>query len=516
MNNIEWIKAVIELCIRIYDRNVEENKEQFWGLEQIYRNYSPDEKSKIEEILFSQFESRDLIYVFSICEAFMKESVFAEYFYRAVMALEYQDFTEGAVYELQVTCMMGEAFNKRKMLHQKNAALVKQRYGIKKWIPIREREKNRIVIVTEMLGGLRHAPTRIVLEFCHTLLKDYRYELVVFVCPTDKKLDLSQVYVLSTRTVISDTRMTNHQWNRLEYKNNEIPIKQISMEYESCIDDYGNMFNFIYEYNPAFVLALGAINPVFDYINTFTTLVEQTFTINCPLSEASILIRNEKREEIIEKQYRELTVGQQHIFLKHKLPVLYDTDDTGETREDNGLPSDKFLVAIVGNRFDIEIDDEFISVLKKILENNSDICLAIIGKVSGVKERLAEDIFKERVYYLGYKNSLFSVYKILNLYLNPKRLGGGWSAGIALAASLPVVTLPNCDVASNVDSRFWVADYQEMIDRVGRLAGDEEYYQETRRYILDNCQKVPEKEMKDYLYEYMDSIQMCLEKMSDK
>lgn len=91
------------------------------------------------------------------------------------------------------------------------------------------------------------------------------------------------------------------------------------------------------------------------------------------------------------------------------------------------------------------------------------------GKAAG---KLAGTSYGKRIHFLGYCMDLPGTYRALHLYLNPRRLGGGWSSAMALMAGLPVVTLPACDVAYNVGGEFTVTTEEEMVDAVIRYASD--------------------------------------------
>ena len=70
---------------------------------------------------------------------------------------------------------------------------------------------------------------------------------------------------------------------------------------------------------------------------------------------------------------------------------------------------------------------------------------AIIGDAEKLQEKLEGTSYGKRIHFLGYCRDLLGTYRALHLYLNPRRLGGGWSSAMALMAGLPVVTLPACD-----------------------------------------------------------------------
>lgn len=57
----------------------------------------------------------------------------------------------------------------------------------------------------------------------------------------------------------------------------------------------------------------------------------------------------------------------------------------------------------------------------------------------------------------------------MDLYVNPKRSGGGSSVAESLYKGLPVVTLPVGDVSAAAGESFRVADYGEMAETILHL-----------------------------------------------
>ena len=198
-----------------------------------------------------------------------------------------------------------------------------------------------------------------------------------------------------------------------------------------------------------------------------------------------------KLAEDIENIYKKnLTLNQKQIFMSQKFPALFETDGTMYTRQELRLPEDKFLIAIVGNRLDQEITDTFEKFMFEILQQNKKIDFVIIGEVERLQSRLVDKVYNKRVHYMVYCTDLKGVVGALDLYLNPDRLGGGWSSAIALYAGIPVVTFEKGDVAYNVSEKFVVRDYKEMYEVIQRYMENEEFYkaqsQEASRYAKEH------------------------------
>ena len=120
-------------------------------------------------------------------------------------------------------------------------------------------------------------------------------------------------------------------------------------------------------------------------------------------------------------------------------------------------------------------------MLKKILHNNCEVGVVVIGETEILNNFFLED---DSVYFIGYQDYLQNVYDIMDLYVNPKRVGGGYSSQMALQEGLPVVTLPDGDVAHTVGETFIVSDYGEMYAVIERYIQDEAFRTSQRKYAL--------------------------------
>lgn len=70
-----------------------------------------------------------------------------------------------------------------------------------------------------------------------------------------------------------------------------------------------------------------------------------------------------------------------------------------------------------------------------------------IGECNELKSKLYSENYKFNFRFLGFVKDLQNTMSIGDLYLNPPRTGGGTSATYAINNEIPVLTLPNCNVA---------------------------------------------------------------------
>ena len=79
---------------------------------------------------------------------------------------------------------------------------------------------------------------------------------------------------------------------------------------------------------------------------------------------------------------------------------------------------------------------------------------------------------------LGRVNDVLGILECMDLYVNPKRRGGGFSVMEAFKAGIPAVTIAFGDVAAAAGTEFCVENYEEMLDVIEKYIEDKVFYQE--------------------------------------
>ncbi len=496
---VEWIQAVVGLCFK----EEQEKEKCFSEMEKEYLQFSDQVKNRIREIMMTQFEARDMVYVLSVVVQYMKSRDFQEDLMKNILKGDF-DCYAGSVIGFQcLRCVEGQ-YKRKRLLYKKNMTGYDKMLGLNyPYVPMKARNKKRIVIVTGQLLGLKHSPTLVVLNMAYALQKYMGYEILLFICPCNGELPEGMWYE-------QYLEMFTKEWEqksvKVPYRGTEFQGYQISMRPDSP-KEYSMMVSLIYAWNPMFVLDADTSNPVVGVVNKFTTLVSLTMSIECPISEGEILVRLGRMDDETEKEYADsINSNQKQLFMKEKFPVIAEMGKRTFTREELGLPENQFLITVVGNHLKIDIDEEFVQVMRRILEDIPNAAFVVIGNAEEVKEYYEDKVFEGRIYYLGYCEDLMGGYGILDLYLNPGRMGGGFSGGMALQADIPVVTLPDCDVAYNCGENFVVQDYVEMIETVKLYAGDRKFYDAKKEAMKKYNEEDKNKKLIQYMEELLSGV----------
>lgn len=506
MTPLEWIKNVISVCAAGIDR---ENEQKTQGdvekLAEIYNNYNVEQQESIHQILREQFQMNDALYILSFLVKYLNLDAFGEDIIWHVCR-ENKDCFLGSMVEAQLEIYGTALYKQKRMLHRKNVQNFMQALNLPDGRS-REQEKNkkRIVIVAEQLLSIKHAPTLITLEFAYILQEKMNYEVCIITCPLDYHLPfdlwVDPRYYYGGFEGVRD----------IPYKGVKIRNIGFSME-DGSLDRCSRMLHMIAAWKPWLVLELGVTNPLADLCREFTVTVAMAMTTECPVSEADILIRYVPGTGAYEEACKkELLPRQKQIFMQEKLPVIAQEAEKECVPDELGLPEGKFFVAVVGNRLDLEIDEAFLNIMKQIMDAAENVDFAVIGDAEKLQEKLADTSYGKRIHFLGYCMDLPGTYRALHLYLNPRRLGGGWSSAMALMAGLPVVTLPACDVAYNVGGEFTVTTEEEMVDAVIRYASDDVFYAQKKQIAIEKGRDGGEQKMLEYVTSLFTRIQENVE-----
>lgn len=497
----EWIKKMIGFCINGFSTSEEERVQQFAELETVFNQYGASEKQTIYWFIANKLDPDDGLYVLSYIVGYTQIKDFWEIIRDNILKWRFDCFTQSML-EIQYMMDGRGDYRQKRTIHEKSVLCLREELKCTlRYQPVEERHRRRIVIMTEqMLLGTNHAPTKVVLEFSYVLQKQLGYEVMVILCPSNRVL---------LGTIWKNTKIcrgTEDRMMKVLYKDIEIDVRQFAMK-DCGAEEYNNMFQMIYEYRPLFVWNVGVMNPVADLAHDFTSVAVMELTTDCPVSEAEFIIRYEKKDDLSETEYeREMKPWQKQIFLKQKLPAVMEKTGRQYTRAEIGLPEERFLIAVVGNRLDEELNETFAGVMRGIIERQETTEFVMIGRVEKARRLFSDIVFEGRIHYLGYCPDLLGIYKTLDLYLNPKRLGGGFSGAIAVTAGLPVVTLPDCDVAYNVGEEFVVENYEKMIETAVRYSTDRAFYEKKQEAAKVSAEKNSDEKMTEYVRALVEKI----------
>ncbi len=339
-------------------------------------------------------------------------------------------------------------------------------------IPVCERKRNRIVIITDQfIQSEAHAPTRMLKDLCRVLLSELGYEISIIVA--------AELYNVGNYCyncwVDGFTSNYSDAWGEQSLEIDDglfVEYIQYPVDADN-VDNLNRIIDYIYDYAPLYVIHIGGKSCTAELMCDFTTVVAIPCNGLYAVSGARFLIRyltDTGRNNVaawLDDQ------GQSVIDMHWNIQT--PPEDVAQlSKRELGCLDYSFVISIMGNRLDYEIDEQLIDIMINSIERDPQIVFVIIGECSidFSKTKLCDHI---RL--LGFREDYLSVLKTSDLVLNPRRRGGG-SCADAVFYMTPVMTLKDCDVASVLDNDSFVCDsYEDYPGMIHRYISDENYYQ---------------------------------------
>ena len=350
-----------------------------------------------------------------------------------------------------------------------------------RYVPYEKRNSQKVILMCRTFLGKTHAPTAKIVNICRYLEK-LGYETCVLCTYMGdiEKNSLGQWY----NTYVENCKFASTGSFNVNYFG--VQVKGYVMYYtsENFYDVTSETLQIIKEYNPLFVLDVGGNNIFSCLAEQFTTVCSMACVKTPPLTTVSVVARYFQYTDEENKKFIECLNEKQTVLDMVHVDELAVSLNKLHRKCDYGLKEDTFVILIAGNRLDDEITKQFQVILHKILEQQENVTIVFIGRCYKLQQVIVKDSFAERYKFIGEVDDFKGIMKIGDLFLNPPRQGGGTGAYYAIANEVPVLTLPNCDVAQ-VGDGFTCKSLEEMPKIIDKYIHNNKFME----YQKDYCKK---------------------------
>ena len=317
--------------------------------------------------------------------------------------------------------------------------------------------------IIEPILGENHAPTKKMVNIS-SFFQQLGYEVLV-VANSYRKLEeircLQCWEMYMDNSLFQDTGCFN-----IDILGVSVSGCHIAYADEHYIDDVLLGLEVIREFNPEFVLMIGERSILADLCNEFTTSVTMACVNRPPVTTSQIVARYFNCTEEQEAFYKKCLGSKKILDFKH-VNILERPVTTSLTMEQFGIREEDFVIIVAGNRLNFEIKDEARQLLCNVLDENPEAIIAFVGKADSLETELGQTKYAKCFRYLGFQPNFEDAVGLGDIFLNPPRQGGGTGGSRAMLKGVPVITLPNCDVASVGDAFICdtLADMPKLVKR---------------------------------------------------
>lgn len=296
----------------------------------------------------------------------------------------------------------------------------------------------KILIVVGSLRNHKHAPTLVVMQFSG-MLAELGYEVQVI--PLDINSNIAWEFPVF-RPVHSLAYYGSREFE--EYQKTA-KHRNVDIEYTDLIDPKEKMqqeLNKIIMFSPDLIIDMGTETSIISYVYSkyFLTLciplnscqASTYFTYFGVIDHEMFVTANEIYHSVDNKQILQLPSP---IIPKAKAKTKYERGSYPLAL----LDRDDFVLISVGNRIGAELTEDFINIVcEKLLAKQNIKWLIVGGKSNYIAQRYEELLAAQKIVFIPYEDDLPALYQICDVYISPKRRGGGTSVFWAMHYGLPI------------------------------------------------------------------------------
>lgn len=242
-----------------------------------------------------------------------------------------------------------------------------------------------------------------------------------------------------------------------------------------------DLINVINQLNPRFIIGVGGLNPVLEYIAQSRPVlnIPCVTSLVTPLYAVPVLHR-----DLTEKDQLSIAaLSLAHPVLTSRLPFRLRKFDCVKSSK---VTDHVLKFAIVGYRLEQEVGADFIETLWVIKKQFPQSAFVFIGPetIAGFPVELASCS-----YFSGSVSNAIDLIANCHFMLNPKRQGGGTSAIEALSLGIPVLTEAYGDVYQYIGNDFVFSTNKERLAFIQRYLTDPEFEAHSKQTCLETAAK---------------------------
>jgi glycosyltransferase involved in cell wall biosynthesis len=140
------------------------------------------------------------------------------------------------------------------------------------------------------------------------------------------------------------------------------------------------------------------------------------------------------------------------------------------TRAELGVNEKAVIWVTAGFRLEHEIKGEWASRMLQLMSRHPDVIWLLVGGAGKLPQAL-QSAPPERVRALATRDDLPGIFRCSDVYVNPPRMGGGFSVAEAMAEGLPVTAYAGSDGGDKVGD-FALSDMDAYMERLAALTED--------------------------------------------
>lgn len=352
-------------------------------------------------------------------------------------------------------------------------------------IPEKERDKNCVLVLSIQLLGMNHAPTKTLVE----RVKWLRHigKKVYIINTTEQYLSAGKIPLYDP--AIASVEESYRNAHSIVFGEDSFAFMQLS-EKMTIERKLRTVLRIIQQIKPYYILSMGTGSMVADLCGQIVPTASMALafsTLPQTMNPMRILGRTLREGE--GERYREQGID----VIESRFTFELKPQEKYLTRKALGIPKDAFALVVVGIRLDYEIGEEFLTMLDHVCQKGCYVVFA--GKMEHYDQWMESYVsLQKNSSFAGYQDDILALMENVDLYVNPERLGGGFSVIEAFAKGVPGVYLKTGDVYVSGGAEFAVSDYEQMEQEILHYKEDADFYEERSKMARQRAKRMTSSE----------------------
>jgi len=295
----------------------------------------------------------------------------------------------------------------------------------------------KVAIITPYLSSYPHAPTSMTLHQARILIEQ-GIEVALFSC-----LDLTvpgMPHLLGAGESTTMGAFDVAKWG--PQCPPEIAIYQ-GAECFSVIGRWGDMLTHVATFDPDLVMSVGFYSPLVAPLFEARPVLGLNIHSVAPLNAVDVWLcaspEDAGKTHAEWGGYLANSIGWHHPYRVRRKPTT-----SAVSRQELALPETALVLISAGYRLEMEIDGAWAARMIELLKSHPHVTWLLVGG-KGTMPHALEQMPPQQVRVLCEQDNMPAVFQCCDIYVNPPRMGGGFSVAEAMAEGLPVVTYSDSD-----------------------------------------------------------------------
>ena len=324
----------------------------------------------------------------------------------------------------------------------------------------RSRPLARVALLAPSLGRFDHAPTALALNHA-ALLASMRLEVHVF---STQDMTVPQVEAcLVDGNLPQFSAPDANSWKPPIPGRFDVTLPDLRL---SPAARWRNALRQIARFDPDLVLFVGLMSPLLPQLFAARPLVALSVNSVAPLGPCHVWLAADPEAQAGAHRAPDYAEG---AVFRYPYRIALSAQRAVLSRQALGLPENALVLVSVGFRLNTEIQGAWAERMEAFLQAHPQALWLLVGSGPDLPPRLANRSTRIRALPPGL--DVRAVYRACDIYVNPPRMGGGFSVAEAMAEGLPVLAFAGSDGGAKTGEHA-LADADAYFARLEQLVRD--------------------------------------------